>query len=162
MQRHIKVKSSLVVSSFGFPSHIFDKNKVAKELKVIYELLANDEYFITVGWDETFDDELNHMWYRYIPDNIYAKNFEEWRKKRANSIDNGARNCNLSWFKKSMNIPLQFGSLQESSSVMGCLFGAEASKSIIKNNRADWNMSIGITINTKESLRQIIKKYERN
>lgn len=162
LQKHIKVKSSLIISSFGFPSRISDKNKVMKELKVVYELLANDGYFITVGWDETFNDELNHMWYRYIPDNISAKNFEEWRRKRANSIDNGARNCNLSWFKKSMNIPLQFASLQESANVMGYLFGAGASKSIIKNNRTDWNMSMGITINTKESLEQIIKKYERN
>ncbi len=78
------------------------------------------------------------------------------------NIDDGSRNCNLTWFKKGLNIPLQFTSIQEASSVMGYLFGRDAAKSIIKKNKIDWNMSMGITIDTKESLKDIIKKYERN
>lgn len=45
---------------------------------------------------------------------------------------------------------------------MGYLFGREAAKSIIKNSKTDWNMSMGITIDTKDSISEIIKKYERN
>lgn len=161
LDNKLNIKSNFIVSSFGFPSRISDKNKVLKEINSVYNLLSDDGYFVTVGWDETFNDELNHMWYKYIPDSILAKNFEDWRRKRVGNIT-GARNCNLKWFKRSLNIPLQFASLQESSSVMGYLFGREAAKSIIKNNKTDWNMSLGITIDTKESLKKIIKQYERN
>ena len=162
MNNVIKDKSSFIISSFGFPSKISDKERVIEELKSVYNQLTDDGYFVTVGWDETFNDELHYMWYKYIPDSIYARTFEEWRRKRVFGIERGARNCGLTWFKRELHIPLQFDSIQESASVMGYLFGREAAKSIIKKNTLDWNMSMGITIDTKKTLKEIIKKYERN
>ena len=157
--KKIHVKSNFIVSSFGFPSRITNKEKVIRELKSVCEILSDDGIFVTVGWDETFNDSLNNFWFKYIPDSIQAKTFEEWRRKRSEGIS-GARNCELSWFKKGIAVPLQFSSLSESVDVMGYLFGRDAAKSIIKNRKTNWNMSVGITIDTKESLRKIIKNIK--
>ncbi len=158
---HISEKSNFIMSSFGFPSRITDKKKVIQELRAVYETLSEDGIFVTMGWDETFNDSLNYMWFKYVPDNIQAKNFEEWRRKRTESIQ-GARNCGLTWFKKGIIVPLQYSSASESVDVMGYLFGRDAAKSIISSKKVNWNMSMGITIDTKESLKKIIQNHERN
>jgi hypothetical protein len=116
---------------------------------------------VTVGWDETFNDSLNYMWFKYVPDSIQAKSFEEWRRKRVENIQ-GARNCELTWFKRGIIAPLQYVSVAESVDVMGYLFGRDAAKSIVNSRRINWNMSMGITIDTKDSLKKIIQNYERN
>lgn len=77
------------------------------------------------------NDDLNNMWYKYIPDNIKAANFEEWRKIREASIDN-PRNCNLTWYKKNIKVPLLYDTLEETINVMGHLFGRDAALEILK------------------------------
>ena len=153
--------SNFIISSFGFPSRISNEELCIKELKSIYKILSNDGLFFTIGWDETFNDELNRMWFNYIPDQIVAEDFEGWRRKRADSVKS-PRNCNLKWMKKSLQVPLQFPTLQESVQVMGYLFGRDAASYIIKNGKAEWTMSLGITCNTKIEIANIIKRYERN
>jgi len=106
-------KSSFIISTFGFPSKTFNHKNSIRELKKIYSLLDKGGVFATIGWDETFNDELNYFWYKFLPDEINANSFEEWRLKRKKMI-NSPRNCNLSWFKKNLLIPLQFSSLEES------------------------------------------------
>lgn len=76
----------MIISSFGFLSKISSKERCINELKAIYKNFADDGVFITIGWDKTFNDELNEMWYRYIPDNIIAKNFDEWHRERSEVI----------------------------------------------------------------------------
>lgn len=44
-------KSSFIISSFGFPSKISDKERCKLELENIYELLTDDGVFVTLGWD---------------------------------------------------------------------------------------------------------------
>lgn len=156
----LKIKSNFIISSFGFPSSISNKDLCLNELKAIYNLLKDDGVFITIGWDETFNDELNNMWFKYIPDNIRAKTFDEWRTLRSSKIDS-PRNCGLTWFKKGIVVPLQFSSLKESAMVMGYLFGRDAAQNIIYKNQKNWSMSMGITFNTKEEIRLIIDKYEK-
>ncbi len=159
--KNIFQKSSLIISSFGFPSKIFDRKQCLKELKAVYKLLDNNGLFFTVGWDETFNDELNYMWFKFIPDKIAAHDFEEWYRKRSSSIIT-PRNTNLKWLKKGISVPLQFSSLKESVFVMGYLFGRDAAQYIINNSKTEWSMSLGITCNTKEELKKIIQLYERS
>ena len=161
LPKKIKTKSNFIISSFGFPSKIRNKKLCLKELKAVYSLLSEDGVFFTIGWDETFSDELNMMWYKYIPDDIKAHNFEEWRSKRSKIISS-ARNCNLSWFKKGIQVPLQFSSLKESAEVMGYLFGKDAAEYVVENEKTEWMMRMGITFNTKKELKKIIKTYARN
>lgn len=150
-------KSSFIISSFGFPSKISDKERCRLELENIYELLTDDGVFVTLGWDETFNDDLNNMWYKYIPDNIKAANFEEWRKNREASI-NSARNCDLTWYKKNIKVPLLYDTLEETINVMGHLFGRDAALEILKSKRNMWWMSLGITWDNKDSLSKILRK----
>jgi HEAT repeat protein len=153
---HIKVKSNFIVSSFGFPSKISNKKLCLEELQAVYDLLSDDGLFFTMGWDETFNDELSHMWYKFIPDRITAHDFEEWRRKRTSAIAS-PRNCGLKWFKKGISVPVQFTSLKESAYVMGYLFGRDAAQDVVNKGKVEWNMSLGITRNTKKELAAIIK-----
>lgn len=157
----IQVESSFIISSFGFPSRITNASLCLAELSAIYNLLTDDGLFFTIGWDETFNDELNHMWYKFIPDNIAAQDFEEWRLKRSLAIQS-PRNCGLTWLKKGISVPLQFESQKEAAFVMGYLFGRDAAQYVVNTGKTEWNMSLGITCNTKEELKTIIKSYERN
>ena len=158
----LEARSTLVLSSFGFPSKITDPELCVNELREVCNLLDDKGVFVTLGWDETFNDELNEMWFKYLPDKIKASNFEEWRGKRASLITN-PRNCGLTWLKKGLKVPLHFNSLTESALVIGNLFGRDAAKEVLKNKRTEWLMSIGITYNTKEELIEILREYdERN
>jgi SAM-dependent methyltransferase len=142
VQEFGKEASDLIVSNFAFPSKITDADKSLKELEAVYHCLRPGGYFITIGWDETFNDELSEMWYKYVPDNISARNFEEWRGKRVEQIkDRSARNCNLNWFKQGLRVPLEFVSVAAAAKVMGYLFG--------------------ITVETKESIESILSNFHR-
>ena len=152
-------KSSLIISSFGFPSKISDKKRCKKELQAIYNNLSDDGVFVTIGWDETFNDELNQMGYRYIPDDIRSNNFEEWRNIRSKSISS-ARNCNLTWYKRNLQIPLVFNTLEESVNVMGHLFGRDAAIHILNDEKKEWWMAMGITWNTKDSIDKILRELK--
>jgi HEAT repeat protein len=159
--RRIGRNSNFIISSFGFPSRFSDKKLCIKELRAVHKMLSKGGLFFTIGWDETFNDELNRMWYRFIPDRIVAQNFEEWRYKRSAEISS-PRNCGLTWFKRGVAVPLQFGSLKEAAFVMGHLFGRDAAQYVVNSGKIEWGMSLGITCNTKEELGAIIKSYERD
>ena len=55
-------------------------------------------------------------------------------------------------------MPLQFNSIDESVYVMGNLFGRDIVKYVIKNNKTEWMMSLGITYNTKQQILEILNK----
>ncbi len=151
-----EAKSSFIISSFGFPSKISDSERCYAELINVYNLLSDNGIFVTLGWDETFNDDLNNMWYKYIPDIIKAASFEEWRITRESSIKT-ARNCNLTWLKKNIRVPLLYDTIEETINVMGHLFGRDAAIEILKNKKTMWWMSLGITWDNKESLSKILK-----
>lgn len=61
-------------------------------------------------------------------------------------------NCNLTWLKKDIKVPLLYDTLEESINVMGHLFGRDAAIEILKEKRTMWWMALGITWDTKETL----------
>lgn len=150
-------KSNFIISSFGFPSKISNKELCIRELHSVYNMLSENGIFTTIGWDELFNDELSEMWFKHLQDNIVAGSFEEWGSKKSQAITS-PRNCNLTWLKKGLLIPLQFNELSESVFVMGHLFGRDAAKEVLKNKKTEWNMSIGITYNTKEEIGKILRE----
>ena len=155
-----RVKSDLIVSSFGFPSRRSDADGCLAELRAVHDMLSDDGEFYTIGWDETFNDELSALWFKYIPDNINAKDFDEWREHRLTATTS-PRNCGLTWFKRGIAAPLQFGSLKEAASVMGYLFGRDAAQYVVRTGKIEWAMSLGITRDTKKDLARIIKAKEK-
>lgn len=154
----LPVRSNFIISSFGFPSKFTDRKQCMLELQRINDILMPGGLLVTLGWDETFNDELNNFWFQHIPDDINAKDFEVWRLQRTEKFKS-PRNCYLTWYKKRILVPLLFSSVNESAYVMGYLFGRDAAEEIIKTNRTRWQMSLGITINTKEEISSILKKY---
>ena len=159
----LPVRSNLMISSFGFPSQFTDKEQCMLELQRVDHCPLPGGLFITLGWDETFNDALSNFWYQHIPDNINAKDFETWRLQRMKRLES-PRNCNLTWYKTKLLVPLLFYDVREAAYIMGYLFGRDAADEVIRTNRTRWQMSLGITINTKEEISLIIKKYknERN
>lgn len=155
----IGIKSNFIISSFGFPSKFTNKQQCLVELERVYNHLTNDGLFVTLGWDETFNDELNYYWFRHIPDEIGEFDFEKWRLRRMSEFDS-PRNCGLAWFKKGIIVPLQFDNLEQAVKIIGNLFGRDAAKDIVLNERTEWSMALGITLNTKEELYQIIKNHK--
>lgn len=155
----LPVHSNLIISSFGFPSQFTDKEQCMLELQRVNDCLMQGGLFITLGWDETFNDALSNFWYQHIPDNINARDFETWRLQRMEKFES-PRNCNLTWYKTKLLVPLLFCDVRESAYIMGYLFGRDAADEIIRTNRTRWQMSLGITINTKEEIGLIIKRYK--
>ncbi|MGH1484688.1 MAG: HEAT repeat domain-containing protein [Cellvibrionaceae bacterium] len=149
--------SSLVMANFAFPSRYTDLALIRSELKAIVNCLRPEGKLITIGWDESFNDELNEMWYKFVPDGITARNFESWRRKRQN-LFSSPRNANLNWFRRGLKVNLQFPSLDASVRVMGYLFGRSAVKEILENQKTCWSMSMGITVNTREQIIEILEQ----
>jgi ubiquinone/menaquinone biosynthesis C-methylase UbiE len=159
LPQNLDTKSTFIISSFGFPSKFTRPAVCIAELKAVHEMLEDGGVLCTIGWDETFNDELNMLWYQYIPDDIEAKDFEEWRRKRA-AVFASPRNCKLSWLKTNLRVPLQFTSVEEATNVMGHLFGRDAGIDIAKSGRLSWDMAYGITFNTKEEIGNILQELE--
>ena len=155
----LEEKSSLIISSFGFPSKISNRKQTYEELRAIYNNLTDDGIFITYGWDEHYSDELTEMWYKYVPDDISANTFEHWSSKKI-KLNQGARNCNLKWYKRRIETQLRFHTLEESVKIMGQLFGRDSVEELINLNKVSWWMSLGITYNTKKEIEKILEEYD--
>lgn len=136
-------KSNFIISSFGFPSKLFDKEKTIRELKNIYKNLTSDGIFITIGWNEKWNDELSNIWKKYSKINFDEKIL--------------VRNCGLSWLKNDIETVLKFNDINEKNKVFNYLFGKSNS-----NNKLEFKMLMGITFNTKKEIKNIIKNLERN
>jgi hypothetical protein len=154
-----KGNSNLVVANFAFPSRVSDRENSILELQAVFSALRQDGLFITFGWDELYNDELNEMWYKYVPDDISARSFDEWRKLKAERTST-ARNCGLRWYKRGLKVPVEFMSLETAVKVMGYLFGKSAADEVLRTEKTSWAMSMGITIDTKESLQNTLKELK--
>lgn len=148
--------SDFVGANFAFPSRVADRELALRELKSVYQVLRPSGIFTTLGWDETFNDDLSEMWYRYIPDGVVAKDFEEWRRKRCDLLTS-PRNCGLSWLKRGIRVPVGFTSDDTAARVMGYLFGRSAAQEILKTRKTSWSMSLGITWDTREAIGVVLE-----
>jgi hypothetical protein len=150
--------SDLIVAKFAFPSRATDEKGSRAELDSVYKCLRPNGLLVTIGWDETFNDELSEMWYKYAPDAIVARSFEEWRYKRVAQFES-PRNCRLKWLVRGLNAPVEFGSPKTAVRVMGYLFGKSAADKVIRSNRVTWSQSVGITLDPKEGLGKILSDW---
>jgi SAM-dependent methyltransferase len=150
-----EAKSSVVMANFAFPSRYSDNELIMSELESAYRCLAPTGKLITFGWDESFNDELSEMWYRFIPDGIKARNFEEWRTARSKMFLT-PRNCKLTWFRRGLKVPLLFPSLDSSARVIGYLFGRSAVSEVVRKKKVSWTMSLGITVDSREHIAEIL------
>jgi ubiquinone/menaquinone biosynthesis C-methylase UbiE len=153
--------SDLVVANFAFPSRITNRELALTELQAVSKALRPNGFFLTIGWDETFNDQLSEMWYKFVPDGIVARNFEEWRQARCRLITS-ARNCGLTWLKRGLRVPVEFNSPELAARVMGYLFGRSAAEEIMRSRQDRWTMAVGITLDSKERLTKLLPGDRRS
>lgn len=137
-------KSNFIISSFGFPSSLFDKDNTLEELKNVYKNLLDGGIFITIGWNEKWDDELSSLWKKYT-----INNFDK------PIID--ARNCGLSWLNDNIKTSLKFENIEKRDYVLNSLFGSCVK---LDDRKLKLSMHMGITLNNKKELKEIIDKID--
>jgi len=149
-----------VVSSWAFPSQMWHLETCLVQVKEVNRILKPNGVLITIGWDETYRDELSELWYRFIPEPDFVREtFEEWRKRRKSKIQS-PRNCHLKFIKKNIKVPLLFEDPEEAAYVLGFLFGFTAGEWVMSQRRSEFSINVGITHNTKAELTDSIDRIE--
>ena len=149
-----------VVSSWGFPSTMWDPDACLAQVGEVHRVLRPEGVLITVGWDESFQDELSEMWYRYVPEPAYYREtVEDWRRRRIRRI-HSPRNCYLAFAQRHIRVPLRFSTVQESAYVMGHLFGFAAGEAVARDGKREFAMDVGITYDTHEDVAAAIVKLQ--
>lgn len=151
-----------VVSSWAFPSKMWDLKLSLIQLTEVHRVLKPGGQLITLGWDESFRDELSKLWYHYVPEpDYFRESFETWRKRRIGKIKS-PRNCHLTFVKTNIQVPLLFNSPEEAAYIIGFLFGFTAGEDISKQSRREFSINVGVTNDTKENLSNSIEKLKRD
>jgi SAM-dependent methyltransferase len=152
----------VVVSNWAFPSKMWDLDTCLIQVKEVYRVLKPGGILITIGWDESFRDELSELWYRFVPEPDFRReSFEDWRKRRKSKILS-ARNCHLTFIKKNVRVPLLFENPYDAANVLGFLFGYTAGEWVINHRKSEFSINIGITYNTREQLLDSIDNIQKD
>jgi hypothetical protein len=122
--------------------------------------LTKDGLLVTIGWDEDFNDELTEVWYRFvIEEECYFDTLPEYRRRKRNRIKS-PRNCGLTTVKRKLRVPVKFSTNEEAAIVFGHLFGYDAGIWVLENSENEFNMSVSITKDDKNSIRDNLESYK--
>lgn len=142
----------LVVSSWGFPSRIWDREQAYKELAEVNRVLKHKGVFLTIGWDEDFTDEMTEIWHKFvIEEEYYFDSLSEYRRRKRSKIAS-PRNCGLTSVKTRLQVPVKFYDRREAANVFGHLFGYSAGFWVLENAKYEFNMNVSITYDNKGSI----------
>lgn len=149
-----------VVSSWGFPSDMWDREMCRLQVAEVKRVLRPAGVLITIGWDESFQDELSEMWYRFVPEPEFRREtLQEWRRRRRQKITS-PRNCHLTFIKKNVRLSVRFESVLEASSVFGFLFGFDAGVWVADRGQREFSMSVGVTYDDRTKLERALSRLE--
>lgn len=141
-----------VVASWAFPSSMFEPATVQEELDEVIRVLRPGGLLVTLGWDEDFADELSEFWYRYVPEPEFRREtLDEWRRRRRDRIES-PRNCWLTFVARNLRVPLLFSTPDDAAEVMGYLFGASAGQSVATQQRTEFSINVGVTLDDRDAL----------
>jgi ubiquinone/menaquinone biosynthesis C-methylase UbiE/HEAT repeat protein len=144
----------VVVSSWAFPSRMWDVGVCLDELREVERVLKPRGILVTLGWDETFQDELSEFWYRYVPEPDFRReSLEEWRRRRRGRI-RSPRNCHLTFVARNLRVPIKFSTVADAADVLGHLFGFAAGEWIIQTRRREFSMLVGVTRDSRTAVRR--------
>jgi len=144
------------ISAWAFPSSMWDPLACLREMEEIRRVLKPDGKLITLGWDESFRDELSELWYRFVPEPDFRReSIEEWRNRRRSRIQT-TRNCHLTFVKRNIEVPLLFPNAADASFVLGHLFGYSAGEWVARQQRCEFSIKVGITIDSREGVENAI------
>ncbi|MEZ5218542.1 MAG: class I SAM-dependent methyltransferase [Ilumatobacteraceae bacterium] len=146
-----------VISSWAFPSNMWDEQTCLAEMSEVHRVLKPGGVLITVGWDENFRDQLSDLWYRFVPEPDYRReSMEEWRRRRRDRI-RSPRNCGLTFIKRNLRVPLLFETPGEAAEVLGHLFGVSAATWVGQQQRCEFSVAVGITVDDRSSVAAALK-----
>jgi SAM-dependent methyltransferase len=141
-----------VVSSWGFPSKVWDERQAYKELMQVYRVLTDTGSFVTIGWDEDFADEMTEVWYRFVmEEEYYFDSLSEYRRRKRSKIES-PRNCGLTVAKKRLRVPVKFPDKREAAYVFGHLFGYSAGTWVLENDKREFQMYVSVTRDDRTSI----------
>lgn len=148
--------ADVVVSSWGFPSRTWDAAQSRKELSEVLRILRDGGIFVTIGWDESFNDEMTEIWYRFVlePD-CYFDSLPDYRRRKRSKIQS-PRNCGLTLMKEGLSAPVRFNNVDDAATVFGHLFGYTAGAWVLRNERREFQMGVSLTRDSKESLKLVV------
>jgi SAM-dependent methyltransferase len=152
----------LIVSSWGFPSKVWDKQQATNELKEVLRLLKPSGTLITIGWDETFSDEMTELWYRFVMEEEYYFDTLSGYRRRKRSKITSSRNCGLTVVKERLEVPVKFKDKHDAAEVLGHLFGYSAGVWILENAKYEFQMSSSITVDSRESIEKIVAETKES
>lgn len=149
-----------VVSSWGFPAKMWDSDVCLAQVREIQRVLRPGGHLVTLGWDESFQDELSEMWYRYVPEpDYYRESVEDWRRRRVERV-HSPRNCHLTFAQRHIRVPLRFASVEDAAYVMGHLFGFSAGEAVARGGKREFAMNVGVTRDTAGDLASAVAKLQ--
>ena len=70
------------------------------------------------------------------------------------------RNCNLTWLKDDINSKVKFSNIADRNKVLGSFFGYKFISDYKNSDKLEWNIRMGITLNTKKEIKKIIDDWE--
>jgi SAM-dependent methyltransferase len=145
-----------VTASWSFPSKMFDPAVCLADLCEVRRVLRPGGLLVTIGWDETHRDQLSEIWYRFVPEPDFRREpIDQWRRRRLQRITS-PRNCNLTFVKTGLRVPLLFPSPRDAAFVVGHLFGVSAGEWVSQQQRCEFSIYVGITCDNTESLDRAI------
>jgi SAM-dependent methyltransferase len=151
----------LVVSSWGFPSRVWDEAQAYTELVEVFRVLRDGGTFVTIGWDEDFADEMTEVWYRFvIEQEYYFDSLSEYRRRRRGKL-RSTRNCGLTLAKRRLQVPVRFQDHRDAAYVFGHLFGYSAGIWVLESGKREFQMNVGITRDDKQSIKSILERREK-
>lgn len=153
---NLDIKSNFIISCFGFPSCVYDKSLIKRELINVNRILDDDGILITIGWNEKYDDELSYIWYKYV--DVSQLSYDEWKKEKIKSMQT-TRNCSLSWLENDIETKLEVTNKTDGERMFRILFGKKSLDYIISDKNMQLKMKMGITLNTKQEINKIIKEW---
>lgn len=141
-----------VVSSWAFPSKMWDQARAREELEEVYRVLKPGGRLLTLGWDEQFQDELSELWYRFVPEPDFRREtLEEWQGRRRSRL-NSTRNCGLTFAVRNLRVPLVYPRVEDAAANLGFLFGQSAGKWVARHGYREFAIGVGITDDSRESI----------
>jgi ubiquinone/menaquinone biosynthesis C-methylase UbiE len=150
------------ISSWGFPSNMWDTQTCLQQVREVHRVLKDHGLLVTVGWDENFRDQLSELWFRFVPEPDFRReSIETWRKRRRSRI-RSPRNCHLTFVKTNLRVPLLFDTPTDAAMVLGHLFGFSAGEWVAQQQRCEFSIHVGVTVDSKSDLKLAIERLERN
>lgn len=148
-------RARLIIRPFSLADILRDRILDEDGLGEVVRLMSDDGLFVTVGFDETYNDDISRLTYDHAVGSPLPKDFDAWRQAKV-SAKTSPLNCRLRWFRRGMAVPVRFTCQREAVDAIGKLFGRDAAKRLISQWRTHLEIMVGITCSTRKDMERAV------